>query len=97
MPLHSASARESTFDVVGNLAPDLAFKILKLLSVKELVGVESVRWFHCRLILDWITQPTALVGFQKMARNGTPSFALEVPLSQIDIDRPDACQNSTKS
>jgi pyrimidine and pyridine-specific 5'-nucleotidase len=36
---------KSTFDVVGNLAPDLAFKILKLLSVKELVGVESVRWF----------------------------------------------------
>jgi len=35
----------STFDVVGNLAPDLAFKILKLLSVKELVGVESVRRF----------------------------------------------------
>lgn len=33
---------KSTFDVVGSLAPDLAFRILKLLSVKELVGVESV-------------------------------------------------------
>jgi pyrimidine and pyridine-specific 5'-nucleotidase len=34
---------KSTFDIVGSLAPDLAFKILKLLSVKELVGIESVR------------------------------------------------------
>jgi pyrimidine and pyridine-specific 5'-nucleotidase len=36
---------KSTFDVVGNLAPDLAFKVLKCLSVRELVGVESVRLF----------------------------------------------------
>jgi hypothetical protein len=34
---------KSTFDVIGSLAPDLAFKILKLLTVNELVGVESVR------------------------------------------------------
>jgi len=34
---------KSTFDVVGSLASDLAFKILKLLTVNELVGVESVR------------------------------------------------------
>lgn len=33
---------KSTFDIVGNLAPDLAFKILKLLSVKELLAVEPV-------------------------------------------------------
>lgn len=30
------------FDIVGNLSPDLAFKILKHLSIPELVGVESV-------------------------------------------------------
>lgn len=34
----------STFDVVGNLALDLAFRVLKWLSVRELVGVESVRF-----------------------------------------------------
>ncbi|OCH85966.1 hypothetical protein OBBRIDRAFT_738919 [Obba rivulosa] len=33
---------KSTFDVVGNLAPELAFKVLKWLSVPELMGVESV-------------------------------------------------------
>ncbi|KDQ53967.1 hypothetical protein JAAARDRAFT_136370 [Jaapia argillacea MUCL 33604] len=33
---------KSTFDVVGNLAPELAFKILRLLSVRELVAVEPV-------------------------------------------------------
>jgi pyrimidine and pyridine-specific 5'-nucleotidase len=36
---------KSTFDVVGNLASDLAFRVLKCLSVRELVGVESVRVF----------------------------------------------------
>jgi len=33
---------KASFDIVGNLAPDLAFKILKYLNVSELVGVESV-------------------------------------------------------
>ncbi|KAG5650231.1 hypothetical protein H0H81_000244, partial [Sphagnurus paluster] len=32
----------STFDIVGHLAPDLAFRILKELSVKQLVGVRGV-------------------------------------------------------
>ncbi|GLB40918.1 putative A Receptor for Ubiquitination Targets [Lyophyllum shimeji] len=32
----------STFDIVGRLAPDLAFRVLKELSVKELVGVRAV-------------------------------------------------------
>ncbi|KAI0273050.1 hypothetical protein BGY98DRAFT_999687 [Russula aff. rugulosa BPL654] len=32
----------ATFDIVGNLSPDLSFKILKHLSIPELVGVESV-------------------------------------------------------
>ncbi|KAF8066612.1 hypothetical protein FPV67DRAFT_1495695 [Lyophyllum atratum] len=32
----------STFDIVGRLAPDLAFRVLKELSVKELVGVRGV-------------------------------------------------------
>ena len=33
---------KSTFDVVGNLAPDLALKVFKFLSVKELLAVEPV-------------------------------------------------------
>jgi hypothetical protein len=34
---------KSTFDIVGNLAPDLAFKVLKWLSVRELVAIELGR------------------------------------------------------
>ncbi|KAI0635102.1 hypothetical protein C8Q77DRAFT_1217037 [Trametes polyzona] len=33
---------KSTFDIVGNLAPDLALRIFKYLSVKELLAVETV-------------------------------------------------------
>ncbi len=33
---------KSTYDIVGNLAPDLVCRILKHLTVKELLGVESV-------------------------------------------------------
>ena len=33
---------KSTFDIVGNLSRDLAFKVLKWLSVRELIYVETV-------------------------------------------------------
>ncbi|PPQ69643.1 hypothetical protein CVT24_001216 [Panaeolus cyanescens] len=33
---------KSTFDVLGSLAPDLSFRILKWLSVKELLAIEPV-------------------------------------------------------
>ncbi|KZT70659.1 hypothetical protein DAEQUDRAFT_756263 [Daedalea quercina L-15889] len=33
---------KSTFDIIGNLAPDLAFKVFKWLTVQELLGVETV-------------------------------------------------------
>jgi pyrimidine and pyridine-specific 5'-nucleotidase len=33
---------KSTFDIVGNLSHDLAFKIMRRLSVKELLHVETV-------------------------------------------------------
>lgn len=33
---------KSTYDIVGNLAPNLVFNIFKYLTVPELVGVESV-------------------------------------------------------
>ena len=32
----------STFDIIGNLAPNLGFKILKWLSVRELLTIEPV-------------------------------------------------------
>ncbi|KAF8801505.1 hypothetical protein BYT27DRAFT_7198297 [Phlegmacium glaucopus] len=51
---------KATFDIIGNLAPHLALRVLKLLGVGELLGVESVskKWqdvvrhpalwkFHC--------------------------------------------------
>lgn len=34
---------KSTFDIIGNLAPDLVFKVFKWLSVQELLGVEMVQ------------------------------------------------------
>lgn len=33
---------KSTYDIVGNLAPNLVFRIFKHLTVQELLGVESV-------------------------------------------------------
>jgi pyrimidine and pyridine-specific 5'-nucleotidase len=34
---------KSTFDVLGNVSPDLSFRILKHLSVRELLAIEPVR------------------------------------------------------
>jgi hypothetical protein len=34
---------KAAFDIMGNLAPDLALKIFKYLSVPELLALESVR------------------------------------------------------
>ena len=33
---------KSTYDILGSLAPDLAFRVLKYLTVKELLAVEPV-------------------------------------------------------
>lgn len=62
---------KSTFDIVGNLSPNLVFKIFKYLSVQELLGVEPVskKWqeavhipalwrFHCLRITS--TDPIPL-------------------------------------
>lgn len=32
----------STFDIIGNLAPEVSIKIFKYLSVQELLGAETV-------------------------------------------------------
>jgi pyrimidine and pyridine-specific 5'-nucleotidase len=37
---------KSTYDIVGNLAPELALKVFKWLSVKDLVRVETVRYMR---------------------------------------------------
>ncbi|KAJ3507730.1 hypothetical protein NLJ89_g6145 [Agrocybe chaxingu] len=60
----------STFDVLGSLAPDLAFRILRLLSVRELLAVEPVsrKWqqlvhhpalwqYHCLRITEHDPMP----------------------------------------
>jgi pyrimidine and pyridine-specific 5'-nucleotidase len=36
---------KSTFDVLGNLAPNLTFRILKHLSVRELLAIEPVCFY----------------------------------------------------
>ena len=41
---------KSTFDIVGNLAPSLTFKVFKHLSVLELLGVELVSSPACIVI-----------------------------------------------
>ena len=41
---------KSTFDIIGNLAPDLAFKVFKFLTVKELLAPlarEEVKLVRC--------------------------------------------------
>lgn len=32
----------TTFDIIGNLEPDLSFKVLRYLTIPELLGVEPV-------------------------------------------------------
>lgn len=34
---------KSTYDILGSLAPNLAIRILRFLSVKELLAIEPVR------------------------------------------------------
>ncbi|PPQ94181.1 hypothetical protein CVT25_003818 [Psilocybe cyanescens] len=61
---------KSTFDILGNLSPDLSFKILKNLSVKQLLAIEPVskKWqqvvhhpalwkYHCLRITEHDPSP----------------------------------------
>ena len=36
----------STYDIIGNLAPELVFKVFRYLTVPELLAAEPVRIFH---------------------------------------------------
>jgi hypothetical protein len=60
---------KSTFDIVGNLAPNLVFQIFKHLSVAELIGVESVSLVSTRLIIFCIDDKYA-----RYRRNGRKWF-----------------------
>lgn len=37
---------KSTFDIIGNMSPELVFKVFKWLTVKELLAVEPVGVFR---------------------------------------------------
>lgn len=57
---------KSTFDIIGNLEPDLSFKVLRYLTVTELLSVEPV-WHivsNSGLIL------TRSSGIEEMAGDG---------------------------
>lgn len=71
---------KSTYDIVGHLAPDLVFKVFQYLTVPELLDAEPVRMSS--LVSDHLTHETSFIsGLKEMARNGTFTCTLEVPLS----------------
>lgn len=77
---------KSTFDIIGNLAPDLVFKVFKWLSVQELLGVETVR------VLDhakyYGLMHIIYTGIKEVARDGALRCPVEVPLSAHHRHRP---------
>ena len=76
---------KSTFDVVGRLAPDLAFRVLKELTVKELVGVRGVRagsFMVSRFVFHF-----RLVGVATLADNGGTSRSVALSLSSYHGQR----------
>lgn len=76
---------KSTFDIIGNLAPDLTFKILKHLTVQELLAVEPVRSTYCSTpilpIIGILTLSLMLItGVEEVARSSPHARFMEVPL-----------------
>lgn len=57
---------KTTFDIVGNLEPKLAFKVLRCLSVPELLAVEPV----CNQADTSTCVLMYLSGVEEMARDG---------------------------
>ena len=86
---------KSTFDIIGNLAPDLVFKVFKWLSVKELLGVETVRVFDCAKV-NTLTRLTH-TGIKEVARDGAPPCTLEVPLPTHHRYGPFACTAASQA
>lgn len=88
---------------MGKLAPDLAFRVLKELTVKELVGVRAVRLRPRLLCYRSISYSYiySLLGFnshagvEALAVYGATPGSVEVPLLEDHIDRPYARQATT--
>ena len=83
---------KSSFDVVGSLAPDLVFKVLRDLKVQELVGCAAVS-----LLLTLICMFVIRVGLEKMAEYSLPSCALALPLFEVNNYRSCVYQTTFKS
>lgn len=60
---------KSTFDVLGSLAPDLSFRILKWLSVQELLAIEPVSIMY-PVLMDIRLVLNALIPLCRSPRNG---------------------------
>jgi hypothetical protein len=69
---------------MDNLAPDLAFKVLKQLSVPELLALEPVRVLIPHALCD--RYDTSILGFEEVARDSALTRSLEVPLYKADCD-----------
>ena len=82
---------KSTFDVLGNLAPNLSFRILKYLSVQELLAVEPVCDPKFCALTTCNLHATHPLGIAKVARDCTSPRSLAVPLPQDHCQRPIAC------
>jgi len=72
-----------------HLTPDLAFRVLKHLSVRELLTTEPVNlfffgsfYFYDAFFFFFLLHTLSKIGFTQMASYGSSSFYLEVSLSQ---------------
>lgn len=83
---------KSTFDIIGNLTPDLSFAILRHLTVPELLGVESVRESCIYYI---VVIPTKCVtGVQNLAADCSSPRSMAISLFEVDRNRSHACSAS---
>ena len=68
-----------------HLSPDLAFRVLKHLSVKELLKIELVNinfYIYNTSFFPSSSSHIVKLGFTQMASYGSSSFYLEVSLSK---------------
>lgn len=64
---------------MGHLTPDLAFRVLRHLSVRELLRVEPV---NSSIMYPTLLPTTLHIGFAEVANYGSSPFHLEVSLSK---------------
>jgi hypothetical protein len=79
--LHSSrNTPNQTFDVLGNLAPDLTFRILKHLSIRELLAIELVCFYSMTTpVSEYLLHDQVSRKWQIL-----PSCAVETPLLEND-------------